>query len=191
MPESSRPVSPPWPGRALQMVHPATAAWYHSSQPGPGRPFSAVRRLRRKPGAAPALPPQACARKCMPAVLHYVPGAGPGWHANIVLDGQRANQPPILRHIADAQQRAPMPRHVHEVGTIEPDDATRNGEKPHDTLECSGFAGAIASDQRHQPPCGDLQTDTTQNTKTFDRDADTIHLQHGYSRPRTALRTSG
>src|SRR5215475_5286055 len=116
---------------------------------------------------------------------------GPGWHANVVLDGQWANQPPVLRHIADAKQSPPMPRHVYEVSAIELNHATRNGEKPHDTFECGGFAGTIASDQRHQPPCGDLQTDTTQNTKTFDRDANTIDVQHGYSCPKTALRTSG
>src|SRR5262245_52174692 len=79
---------------------------------------------------------------------------GPGWHADVVLDAQWANQPPVLRHIAYAKQGTPMSRHVHEVSAIQLDHATRNRQKPHNTLEGGGFAGAIASDERHQPPAG-------------------------------------
>ena len=67
--------------------------------------------------------------------------------ADVVLDGQAAEDRSFLRQIADAQPRAAIHRHAADVETIDFDGSLVHRHQPGDHVEAGGLAGAIRPEQ--------------------------------------------
>src|SRR5262249_55906820 len=77
--------------------------------------------------------------------------------AQILHDRQQAEDPAILRHVADATARQPVRRFVGDRTALEPDLSLPRVHQAHDRLQRRRLADAIAADETNDLATPDLQ----------------------------------
>src|SRR6185437_13053598 len=67
--------------------------------------------------------------------------------ADVVLDGEAAEDRGLLRQVADAETGAPVHRQIGDVVPVEADRADIGGDEPGDDIEAGRLAGAVRTEQ--------------------------------------------
>jgi hypothetical protein len=84
-------------------------------------------------------------------------------HQKILLDGEVRENPPALRHVADAESRDPERRPVGGRLIEDGDRTAARRRQPHDAAQGGCLAGAVAAEQCDELAFAHLESDIVQD----------------------------
>ncbi len=98
-------------------------------------------------------------------------------HAQMLVDRQRAPQPPPLRHVSNAKAGDSRGGKTHELLATHADRAARGADETHDRLAERRLAHAVAADDRHDAVV-ERQVDALQCMRVAIIDVEAPDLEH-------------
>ena len=115
------------------------------------------------PLVAPLVEDREQAHHLVQGCADLVPAPGVGAHLQVLHDGQRSEQRPLLGHVH--QPTADDPVRAHAVDALAVEDDPPAGDRQHagDGAQRGRLPGAVRADQRHDLAVPHLQVDLVQD----------------------------